>query len=58
MAMVVMVMAVAESRSRRIKCPRCGYEWEPRTLNPKKCPRCGQWLPGWRIRKGEEEQGE
>ena len=23
-----------------MKCPRCGYEWEPKVLNPKECPRC------------------
>jgi len=23
----------------KIKC-KCGYEWMPRTENPKSCPRC------------------
>lgn len=23
-----------------MKCPRCGYEWEPKTPHPKECPRC------------------
>lgn len=22
------------------KCKSCGYEWQPRVLNPKACPRC------------------
>ncbi len=21
-------------------CQRCGYQWEPRNLNPKACPSC------------------
>jgi rubrerythrin len=33
---------------KKMKCPYCGYEWVPRTADPKKCPRCGHWLPGWR----------
>jgi|GEM_PF-832063 len=23
-----------------MRCPRCGYEWNPRVQNPKECPRC------------------
>ena len=23
-----------------IKCKACGYEWQPRIVNPKSCPRC------------------
>ena len=23
-----------------MRCPRCGYEWEPRVPNPRECPRC------------------
>jgi hypothetical protein len=23
-----------------MKCPRCGYEWEPKIPQPKECPRC------------------
>jgi hypothetical protein len=23
-----------------MKCPKCGYEWEPKIPNPKECPRC------------------
>jgi hypothetical protein len=23
-----------------MKCPHCGYEWEPRIPNPKTCPCC------------------
>jgi len=23
-----------------MKCPKCNYEWESRTKNPKACPRC------------------
>lgn len=23
-----------------MKCPRCEYEWAPKTLRPKECPRC------------------
>ena len=25
-----------------LKCPKCGYEWEPRVENPKSCPECKQ----------------
>jgi|SRR5205807_8860 len=28
------------SLSRDLKCSRCGYEWKPRTKNPKECPEC------------------
>ncbi len=24
----------------KLKCPKCGWEWIPRTQNPKQCPRC------------------
>ena len=29
------------------RCPRCGYEWQPRTPYPKQCPEanCGQRWP-------------
>lgn len=23
-----------------MKCPRCGYDWEPKVPSPKECPRC------------------
>lgn len=23
-----------------MKCPKCGYEWQPRVQQPKACPRC------------------
>lgn len=23
-----------------MRCPRCGYKWEPRVPRPKECPRC------------------
>ena len=45
---------------RRMRCPHCGYEWEPRVASPKRCPRCGYWLVGWERhgreggRRGEE----
>ncbi|HHT9145528.1 MAG TPA: RCKP-type rubredoxin-like domain-containing protein [Candidatus Wunengus sp. YC61] len=28
----------------KIKCPKCGYEWEPRVKNPKECPECKKRL--------------
>lgn len=29
-----------------MKCPQCGYEWQPRTKQPKKCPnpKCQHWF--------------
>jgi len=27
-----------------MRCPRCGYEWEPKIHRPKECPRCKQRL--------------
>ncbi|MDI6884592.1 MAG: hypothetical protein QMD00_05675 [Hadesarchaea archaeon] len=32
-----------------MKCPRCGYNWEPKVPNPKECPRCKarlDYVPG------------
>lgn len=23
-----------------MRCPRCGYRWEPKVPKPKECPRC------------------
>ncbi|MFP3293615.1 MAG: hypothetical protein RXP77_04890 [Nitrososphaeria archaeon] len=40
----------------KLKCPRCGYEWEPRVANPKKCPRCGYWLQRWEVKRDEHER--
>ena len=31
-------------RGFRMRCPRCGYEWEPKIHRPKECPRCKQRL--------------
>lgn len=28
----------------KVKCPKCGYEWEARIPNPKACPMCKQYL--------------
>jgi predicted Zn-ribbon and HTH transcriptional regulator len=27
-----------------MKCPKCGYEWNPRVTNPKECPRCKNYI--------------
>jgi|GEM_PF-3504129 len=43
---------------RRMRCPHCGYEWEPRVASPKRCPRCGYWLVGWERHGREGERGE
>lgn len=24
----------------KLRCKKCGYEWEARTNNPKECPQC------------------
>jgi len=29
-----------DNEATKIKCPYCGYEWEPRIPNPKTCPCC------------------
>ena len=42
----------------KMKCPKCGYEWEPRVADPKKCPRCGYWLQRWEVKRGGRERGE
>lgn len=31
-------------------CPKCGYEWLPRTENPVECPNCKKRL--WKYRAG------
>lgn len=31
---------------RKLRCPKCGYVWEPRVKQPKSCPECKQRL-GW-----------
>lgn len=30
--------------TRKMKCPKCGYMWEPRKPYPKQCPYCKQYL--------------
>jgi len=38
----------------RVRCERCGYEWQPRAKEPKKCARCDRaprYVPGSRGRK-------
>lgn len=40
-----------------IRCPKCGYEWNPRKNNPKACPSCKQYNKGeWEIVDGKEEK--
>jgi predicted Zn-ribbon and HTH transcriptional regulator len=34
------------------ECTKCGYEWTPRTENPKACPRCKSRMD-WKT--GEEK---
>jgi hypothetical protein len=29
---------------KKVKCPKCGYEWVPRVENPKECPMCKRML--------------
>jgi len=29
---------------RAMRCPYCGYEWEPRVRRPKECPLCKRYL--------------
>ena len=33
-----------------LKCKRCGYDWLPRTADPKVCPRCKS--REWKSDKG------
>lgn len=33
----------------KIKCKKCGYEWIPRTDNPKVCSRCKSYY--WNFDK-------
>jgi len=35
----------------KMKCEKCGYEWQQRVAEPKRCPRCGRWL-----KKGDKEK--
>lgn len=39
----------------KLKCLRCGYEWEPRVANPKRCARC--FRPDWNRKPGERWPG-
>jgi len=32
-------------------CPFCGYEWLPRTPEPKECPRCHRYFYVFEVRK-------
>jgi ssDNA-binding Zn-finger/Zn-ribbon topoisomerase 1 len=38
-----------------LRCPRCKYEWHPRTPKPKQCPQCGLrlWMK-WDVRLREQ----
>jgi len=40
----------------KIKCPKCGYEWFPRTENPKACPNCKQYIRGDRPKSTKREK--
>lgn len=33
-----------EDEDDNMTCPKCGYQWRPRTENPKECPRCKRRL--------------
>ncbi|MHC1577321.1 MAG: hypothetical protein ACXQT6_01325 [Candidatus Methanospirareceae archaeon] len=34
----------ADRKGRTMRCPYCGYEWEPRVRRPKECPLCKRYL--------------
>jgi len=39
-------------------CEKCGYQWFPRSQNPKKCPCCQTWLVNpVENKKASEEKG-
>ena len=41
-------------KDKHLRCARCGYEWFPRKVEPRKCPRCKS--PYWdRERKSTNE---
>jgi rubrerythrin len=41
----------------KLKCPYCGYEWVPRTPEPKKCPNCHNVIWRLELKEGEGEKG-
>ena len=40
----------------QVKCPKCGYQWTPRTDKPKSCPECKARLKDKIIIIKEEEK--
>jgi len=41
-----------------MRCEKCGYEWKPRTKNPKQCPLCKQYLERFKEEIKENAQKE
>jgi len=39
----------------QMKCPHCGYEWEPRVKKPKRCPKCQKWLQVGVVKRFDQE---
>lgn len=33
-----------KATKKKMKCPHCGYTWEPRVAKPKQCPVCKRYL--------------